>query len=302
MSQIFAPGQVQASISYFEPNVRGATATLTFAQGTVYVQPFDVPSPITMYRMQFLQQLTTQPQTSFSFSGSVSTTVTSTYSGLWGQSGTVLLLSRQSTGTNANSSNMVTFYSNTFSNQLGMSLLISQTSTNASTATLSGQTGLTFTFMSNINQTGGTTTGTVTSSTTFSHTITTTAQSTASTSTVCTYASLLYSGLRPINVVMNTSLSAGEYWLGYIQSTGSASTNQNLPVVMSLNPGFLYFSTFAATAFAALGATATTGNSNIQYGWGSYSSSGNTTTTFPISNISNQSNYQLWFNMMAQTL
>jgi hypothetical protein len=37
----------------------------------------------------------------------------------------------------------------------------------------------------------------------------------------------------------------------------------------------------------------------MQQGWGSYSSSGNTTTTFPLSNVSGMSNMQTWFNMMA---
>ena len=284
-------------LSYYEnPDLRGNTATTTLANGTVYIQPFAANNYVSAYRLGLLQQVTTQAQTTMSFSGSVSASGTSSGTGEWSQLQTYLLFSRQSTGTAAQSANLISFASTTWSAGVGMSESQSW-STNASSASVTVTTSGAVSFISQIGTNGGVTTGSfgTSGSTTFSST--SNAGNTFSSSFAMTFGSQVMSGIRPINVPFNVSLTPGEYWLGIIQSTASASTNMSLQQLVSFAPGMVVYTT-ATSAYADFGATSTN-NSNMMQGWGSYSSSGNTTTTFPLSNVSGMSNMQTWFNMMA---
>jgi hypothetical protein len=285
-------------ISYFEPCVKGVSQTNALANGTVYVQPFVAEEPFSMYRLQMLQQVSSISATTFSISGSVSAGNASSGSGSYGQTGTVALWSRVSSGTNASSSNLVSFYSNSYSFTLGMSNSVSW-STNASSATVSFTTQVNMGFISSIDSTGGRTVGTFSStgSTTFSSTSTN--ANSFSSSFVNSVASALVSGPRPLIVPFVTSLSQGEYWLAHNMTTNTGSTNySNQRNLLLSNSGIQNYST-GTLPYAEIGFTASNASSNIQAGWGSYSASSQTTTSIPITQISHMSNLQTWFNAMA---
>ena len=280
--------------------MRGGTTTQSNAVGTVYFYPFDIEQNVSMVRMQMMQQLTTQPQTTFSVSASVSAGTASSGTGSWALSGTVQLFSRQATGTNANSSNLISFFSNSYSYGIGMSASVSW-STNASSATASLTTSQGVTYLASINSTGGASTGSTTTSGTTTFSSTSNAANSFSSSFVASFASNVLSGVRPIIVPFGTSLSPGEYFLGHIQSSNSSTTNYaGFPAALSAAPGMVHYTT-NTTGYAEIGGTATLAGTNFRQGLGSYSSSGNTSTTFPLSNISGMSQYQLWFNMMNAT-
>ena len=310
---IEAPGSGAAAttVPYYELDVaRGATSTQTTGAGTVYLQPFVVSVPLQIYRGQILADVTGQATTTFSYVVTNSTSAISTgaggidilgYSGSWGMSGTVMLLSRQSTGTAAASSNLVTFYNTSTSASLGMSMTASASATNVDFISVNATTSWAMGFISNIDSNGGVTTGSVGTSASFSASTSSAGQNSLTISTTNTYGSLYMSGIRALNFPMNTSLSPGEYWLGLIFSTSSGSASAKLQNVLSLTQ-FLQVFTSNTAGFLPFGASASTNNSNVQMGWGSYSSSGNTSTTFPITNVSNMSQEQTWFNLMAWTL
>jgi hypothetical protein len=112
------------------------------------------------------------------------------------------------------------------------------------------------------------------------------------------FASQHLSAVRPIFIGVGTTLTPGEYWLGHIQSTNTGSTNYSLQRIVSMNSiGLVYYSTMIGTNYAEVGNSATIGSSNIKWGIGSYSASSQTTTTIPISQISNMSNMSLYFNL-----
>lgn len=304
MSQIFSPGGNQATVSHFAHKMHGGgTFGYNSSPGTVYFHPCNPEANVAMYRLHFLQNITSQSLTTFSFTGSVSGDAGSTgATGNWGYFGTALLFSRQSSGTTANSSNIISFYSNTFSYGVGYSATYSN-STNVSSMTLRFTTSAAASFISQIDGSGNITTGSSGTSNSSSFTSTTTAASTFSSTFIMSFASQVYSNIRALTVPFNTTLSAGEYWFAHLASTSSGSTNlpfQNICRPLS-NPQMVVFTTNTAP-YAALGNTATTGNTNFVQGWGSYGTSGNTTSTIPLTNISNLSQYQLWYNMVALTL
>lgn len=290
------PGD-DAIVRYFEPPVRGATSSQSLSNGTVYFQPFVVEEQVSMYRLHMENVLTTQATTTMSVSGSVSAGNASSGTGRWGQTGTVMLFSRVSTGTAANSSQIVSFYSNSYSYQINLNESVSW-STNASSATVSYTTSGEISFISSIDSLGGKTTGSfgLTGSASFSSTSTN--ANSFSSSTVMSFASAVMSGIRPLMVPFATSLTPGEYWLAHIQSSSSASTNYSLQRLVTLAPGILFY-TSNTSGYAEIGSTATIASSNVMPGWGSYSASSQTSTTIPLSQISNQSQFQTWFNMMA---
>ena len=308
-----AAGAAATTMSYYELDVaRGATSTQTTGAGTVYLQPFVVSAPLQIYRGQILGDVTSIVVTTFSIgiansTGAISTSAggttshTSGYSGSWGLSGTVMLLRRQSTGTAAASSNLVTFYTNSTSMSLGLSVTASASSTNGDFLTANVSSSAQIAFISNIDSAGNITTGANGTTTSYTLSVSSAAQSTITVSTVNSFASLYMSGVRPLNFPMNTALSPGEYWFGLIFSSSSGSASANLANCLSLTH-FLQVFTSNTNGFLPFGSSASTNNSNVQMGWGSYSSSGNTSTTFPITNVSNMSQEQTWFNLMAWTL
>lgn len=286
-------------LSYYEPSMRGGTSTNTMANGTLYVQPFVVSTCVSAYQLMQYQQVSTQPTTTMSFSASASSQTSSAGTGSWAQSGTVLLFSRQSTGTAAASSNLISCGSNSYSFGVGHSASVSW-STNVLSFTASVTTSGAASFISNINSTGGSSSGSFGTSGTTSWSSQVALSGSFSQSFIMTLASQMFSGVRPIFCPLGTSLTPGEYWLGNIISTGSGSTNMPLQQVCIIPGGNVGY-TSNTSAYAEIGSTATIAGSNIPVGWGSYSSSGNTSTTFPMSNISNMSNNQTWFALAAWT-
>ena len=304
---IEAPGSGAAAttVSYYEVPVRGTQSNIGTGAGTVYLQPFNLDAPLQIYRGQLLGNVTVFSNSTFSYVVTNSTSgaagSTSGYSGAWGLSGTVMLLSRQSTGTAAASSNLVTFYTNSTSMSLGMSMTASASATNVDFISVLATSSWAIGFLKNIDSAGGVTTGSIGTSAAFSASTSSAGQNSLTLSTTNTYGSLYMTGIRPLNFPMNTLLSPGEYWLGLLFSSSSGSASAKLENVLSLTQQLVDFISNTA-GFLPFGASASTNNSGVQVGWGSYGTSGNTSTTFPVSNVSNLSQIQTWFNLMAWTL
>jgi hypothetical protein len=292
-----------AVLPYFEPHIRGQTAPTgtgsTLSAGSVFFQPFYVSAPISMYRANIPFNVTSQGTSTLSFSASVSSQTSSAASGSAGTTGTLLLYSRVSTGNDVNSSNIVSFFSNSYSLSMGLSHSVSW-STNASSATVSWTTSQGIGYMTHIDSVGGTTTSSFTSSNSSTFSSTSTNQNSFSSSTANTFASGVMSGIRPIMVPFATSLTPGEYWLAHIFQTSSSSTVQNLAQPLRIGPLPMWYST-NTTGYAEFGSTATIANSNFMDGLGLYSASSQTSTTIPLSNISGQSQVQYWWNFMAHS-
>ena len=295
-------GGAANTISYFEPSVRGTLVSAAVTNGTLYMQPFVLSAPVGMYRMQMLASYTSQSATTVSISASISGGSASSGTGTYALNGTALLFSRLSSGTNANSSQLVTFTSQTYSVGVGMSIAVSW-STNASSATGSWTTTQQVVYPANINSAGAITFGT--NSSTGSSTFSSTAGAAQSFSTGITasFGSANMSNIRPFIIPMATTLSAGEYWLGNIQTTSTANTNYtNFSRVMQQQYGMVVFQS-QTQQYLEFGNTQTIASSGLMQGWGSYSASSNTTATsgIPYTNITGNSNLQTWFNMMAAT-
>lgn len=293
-------GPADHTMSFFEPNCRGVTASGSLANGTVYFQPFYLPEAASMYRMHLATSHSSQGTTTLSISGSISGGSASSGTGLWGVTGTALLMSRYSTGTNTNSTNIVTCDSATWSFGYGVSASVSW-STNASSATVSWTTSGAASYVGSVNSTGGvTTTSSGTSgSSTFSSTSTN--ANSFSSSYVMTFGSSIMSGIRPVVIPNATLLTPGEYWLGLVHFSGPASTNMPLHRVCVQNGGMFCFQSHT-TQFMDMGNVATNATSNWYPGWGSYSASSNTTASsgIAITAITGNSNLQTYFQFVAQ--
>jgi len=297
-----AAGAITASIprdlaSWFEPEIYGGTTSQAQANGTVYFRPFAVANELSFFRAQMLGIVTTQGTTTMSISGSVSAGNATSGSGSWGQSGTLQLFSRVSTGTDANSSRIISFYSNSYSYSIGLSNSVSW-STNASSATVSFTTAGQVGYIANIDSAGGITASSFSTTGSGSFSSSSTNVNSFSSSFAMTFASQVMSQVRPINVPFATSLSVGEYWMGHRQSSQTGSTNYSLQARVQLAPGMVYYTT-NTTGYAEIGSTVTIASNNIRQGWGSYSASSNTSTTIALSAISNMSQYALYFNLRA---
>jgi hypothetical protein len=193
---------------------------------------------------------------------------------------------------------LFSLFSNTWSYGVGLSNSVSW-STNASSATVSYTTSGAISFLSSFDTAGGVTTGSFGTSGSASFSSTSAAANSFSSSAAATFASQVLSGYRPVIVPFGTSLVPGEYFLGLIFSTTTGSTNYPLSrnVAMPL-PGVVYYTT-NTQGYLEIGGTASIASSNVKQGWGSYNGSANTTTTIPITAISNMSQYALWFNALA---
>ena len=295
----------QYTASFFEPEIYGGTTTNAPAQGTVYFRPFFVNNYVNANQLRILQQMASQSATTLRYSASVSAGSASSGTASFGLSGTAILFSRVSTGTNANSSLIASFESGTYSYGIGISESVSW-STNVSSMTASWTNSQAISFISSVDSIGGMTTGSfgTSSSSTFSST-STNANSISSTFTN-SFMSQVLSQVRPIIIPLGTTLSPGEYWLGIIQSTQTGSTNySHQSVVMPASLGLVYYTT-NSTGYLEIGSNATIASSNLKWGIGSYSASSNTTATsgIPISQISNTTagfgNASLYFNLVGQ--
>ena len=283
--------------SFFEPEIYGGTLSGTQANGTVYIRPFHLENYVDAARGVMLYQATSQSQTTMTISASVSNPSSTAATGSWGLTGTNLFFSRQSTGTNANSTNIITFKSGSYSMSAGYSMSVSWVGAGSSaTATMS--TSAAMGFITSIGSAGAVTTTSTTSSGSTTFSSTSTNLNSFSTSFVMSFVSAHMSAVRPIFFPIGTTFTPGEYWYGHIQSTQTGSTNYSLQRIVSMNSiGLVYYSTMIGTNYAEVGNSATIGSSNVKWGIGSYSASQSTTSTIQISNISNMSAMSLYFNL-----
>ena len=107
--------------------------------------------------------------------------------------------------------------------------------------------------------------------------------------------------VRPVFVPLTANLVPGEYWLGHIMSTNTASTNYSMQRVAMLSSIGAVVYTSVTQGHMEFGNTTTVANSNFMAGWGSYSASSQTTTTIPLSQISGMSQFQTYFGLFGAT-
>ena len=115
------------------------------------------------------------------------------------------------------------------------------------------------------------------------------------------FASQHLSQVRPLQIPFNVTIAPGEYWLANIQSTITGSTNIPLQRVAGagMSMGVVYYTT-NTSGYAEIGKSVSNASSNLKWGIGSYSASSQVSTTIPISQISNMSNYSQYFIMHGQ--
>lgn len=287
------------SASFFEPEIYGGTVSGTQANGTVYFRPFYLNNNLVIRRIQFLNSVSSQSATTMSFSASVSSQTSSSGSGSFGLSGTVLFYSRVSTGTAANSSEIISFKSNTYSISQGYSISVTW-STNAGSATGSWTTSAAFGYPRSVGSDGGVTSTSTGTSGSNSFSSTSTNQNSYSSSAIMSFLSQHVSNIRPLMVGIGTTLTPGEYWLAHIQSTNTGSGTYSMQRVCRPNSmGLVYHSNITA-GYMEIGNSVSIASSNQKWGIGSYSASSQTTTTIPISQITNMSQSSLYFYALGQ--
>ena len=291
--------------SEFEPEIYGNTATISQPNGTAFFRPFYPNGYYDVNRIEIFQWHSTQSNTTFSVSVSVSSQTSSGMTGSWGQSGTFGLFSRKNTAQKAaDYSNILSFKSGTYSYSYGVSAAVSW-STNASsvtgTVTTTGAGG----FINAIDTAGGVTTSSSSSSSSTTFSSTSTNQNSFSTSFTNTYGSVLFSGIRPNFFPMASMiLTPGDYWLMHIQSSTSGQTNNTRfdRLCAQIDGGIIWYQT-SNQGYLRYGDTAAEATSNLKFGLGSYSSSGNTTTTVALTAITSvASNASMYFIAHGQTL
>jgi hypothetical protein len=285
-------------LSYFEPPVRGVTTTQAIAFAAFSMQPFVAGNAVSMYRAGVLQLGGNVGSSTTVVTGSVSSQTGTSGTGSYRINVTGALFSRQSTGTNANSSNIVSFASASVSYAVGISSSVSW-STNASSATISYTTSGAISYPASYDSTGGVTSSSYGISGSNSFSSTSTNQNSFGSTVTVSFVSSIISGVRPIYVPIATSIGAGEYWFGLGRGTQVSTTNFNSQLVNPTPPMVMYSSN--NSAYIELGGTVANSTSNVQQFWGTCASS-ITTRAVGLSDVSNNSNYQLWFNMMAAKL
>lgn len=260
----------------FDPN---SLASVTQQSATVNMLPMFLSAGLTACRINLLQSISTQGTTTQSISGSISGAVATSGTGMYTRFGTFLLWSRVSTGTNINSSQIVTFFSNTFNQTIGMSCSVSQ-STNASSATVSVTTSGVITFISSIDSAGGQTTGSFGSSSSTSFSSTSTNGQTFSSSFAMTFGSRVMSAIRPVHMGFGTSLTPGEYWIGLIHNSSTGSTNYSLQRLINFGiPALLCQSMFTGSAaYCEIGNSQQT-SQGFRQAWGVLNLATSVTTT-----------------------
>ena len=283
--------------SFYELPVGGATTTFAPTQGTFFLQPFYLNDVYSFARGNMIRDMTTQKTSSQSYSWSFSGgNAGSSGTGQFGSTQTIMLFSRQSTGTAANSSNLISFFSTSNTMSMGMFASVSWAA-NVSSATMSVSTSNAFGFaFSQIGSNGAVTSGSTSSSGSTTASSTTTNANTSSSSYGNSFASAYFSSVRAQAFPFGVTMPSGEYWLGVQESTSSASTNYSLQNLVNL--GLVQVLGFTSNTFGYIDIgtqIATTANSNIVQGWGSGAISGVTTTTFPITSISNMSQARTYY-------
>lgn len=290
--------------SWWQPEVWGSLASTTFANGTVYLRPFELDAPTDADMMILQQSISSQASSTLSFSASVSAGNASSGSGTYGQTMTALWFSRVNTNeTNASYNSIISFDSKTYSLGQGYSASVSW-STNASSATASVTTSWAVSYINNIDSAGNITTASTgtTGSTSFSSTSTNANSFSSSFVLSAPYAHV--SGIRPIYFPQaGSNVAGGEYWLGLIQSTNTGSTNMSLQRPLSYaTQGIIAFTGSTQNSFLEYGNSNNLSTSNIRPGYGSYSASSNTTAAIPLSQVSILgSNASVWFAIAGRT-
>lgn len=295
--------------SWFQPEVWGSMVSASLAQGTVYFRPVELDGAYDIDMLLYQQSVSSQASSTLSFSGSVNTAVNATSSssgtGSYAQSLTALWFSRVNTNeTNASYNSIVTFDSKTYSLGQGYSASVAW-GMNTSSASCSVTTSWGISFIKNIDGAGGITTGSsgTSGSTTFSTTSTNINSFSSSFVLSGPYAHV--SGIRPIFFPQaGSNLSAGEYWMGLIQSTNTGSTNMSLQRPLSYaTQAFIAFSGSTQNSYLEYGNSVNMSTSNYRPGFGSYSASSNTTANIALSQISIlASNESIWFAAAGKTL
>ena len=288
--------------SWFAPEIYGNTLTSAHANGTLYLRPFELDGAMNINQVIFQQSLSSISST-LSISASVSAGNASSGTGSWGQSGTVLLFSRLNTNaTNASFGSIQTFNSTSYTVSAGYSLSVSW-STNASSATASWTTSAAVGYINNIGSNGAITTTAQTQSGSSTFSSTSTNANSFSSSYGMSFVHPFLTGLRPLFIPHSSgTVAPNEYYIGIIQSTATGSTNYaELTRPMVTSPVMLYF-TASSNNYLEIGNSVAITTSNYRNGFGSYSSSGNTTTAIALSQISQMaSNASLYFALDGYT-
>lgn len=289
-----------------ERNALGFTgASASFTQvNSIGLQPFQVNSPLTFYRAMALESITSLVS-QITYRCMVSNSQGSTGgTASIGSSFTFGLYSRVSTGTNANSSNIISFASTSWTRSLGASITYSN-ATNVSTA--SATMSSTFNYgwqLNNLDSAGNATSSATGGGSSFSTSSTTNAQSTF-TQTASYNSHLLYmTGLRAFDIPMATYLSPGEYWAGIQMSTNSGSTGivSGGAGLMSFSQGFAFGSMTNATIFnVGILGSSSNANTYVQQGMGKSYNTSLTSTTFPLSAGTDTQYINTYYAFMAQT-
>lgn len=288
---------------WFAPELYGNTLTTSHANGTLYLRPFELDGAMSIVQDIFQQSFVSISST-ISISASVSAGNASSGTATWGQTGTVLLFSRLNTNnTNASFNSIQTFNSNSYTLSAGYSLSVSW-STNASSATASWTTSAAVGYINNIGSNGAVTTTAQTQSGSSTFSSTSTNANSFSSSYGMSFVHPFLSGVRPLFVPsVGATVAAGEYYIGMIQSTTTGTTNyaELSRLMVSAGPGMLYF-TATSNNYLEIGNSVALTTSNWRNGFGSYSSSGNTTTAIALSQVSQMaSNASLYFALDGYT-
>lgn len=294
----------QWTAQFTQPEVWGNTLTTSHANGTVYMRPIEVDNYLNVNRYAFEQSFASS-NTTMSVSGSVSAGNASSGTGSWGQSNTILMLSRvQTADTAASFGSIVTFDSKTVSLSAGYSLSASW-STNASSATVSFTTSAAMGYLKNVDSAGAITTSSTSSSASSSFSSTSTNANSFSSSFVMSFPLGFLSGIRPLWAPgSGTNMPPGEYWVGLIQSTQTGSTNYPLQrVAMVTSPGILYYTGSSNNSYLEYGNSANIASSNFRRGFGSFSASSATTANINLSAITSMaSNASMWFAILGKSM
>ena len=292
------------TVSYYE--VSPQRGVLSFTNAAVFsntsiinLQPFVVAGqPVSFYRGMFVNSNVTQRST-FSATVGISQSQGSTASThSFGTTFTMALFSRVSTGTNANSSNLSWFTSNTFSQSVGI-FGTQSVATNVSSGTCTVSTSFSIGYIQNIDSAGGTTTSTAGSGGSSSFSSTTNGASTFGSTFIMSLQHAYLSGVRQQNFPLVGSLSPGEYWFGIQAGTSSGNAGGANYSNLALYSGNVMVISSTSPIYA-FGSSSTFSNLTNPQWIGSVSSAQSTTTIG--SNMLTNNASGTWFNLMAATL
>lgn len=268
------------------PKVPGATGGQTLAAGTLYLFPFHVEAgAVNFCHIEITQSAASLLSTATATCNASNATWESSYTtGLTvATKRTLVLFSRESTGNNAASSNIVSFgsASASYALQAAISLSGRKSATN-STASWSASNTFSIIYPNVIDTLGDVTYATA------SFTSGSSSSTRASNTSISAFTfplggnfSVGIGGVRQFAAPLTGNLSQGQYWLGIIEST--AATGNAISGAVSL-VGATHF--VATSGIINFGQTAVQASQGIKQGWGSYSASTDTAGSIALSNVS----------------